>query len=663
MLSGTLGYNVSRTTLQTFVQRIPVPVVSLGLGLPGIPSVTVDDRVGMNQLMQHLLTDTNDGHYVFIRGYANDPYSNQRESIYRHALDEHDICVSRLHTIDGNYDQIAVYKQVRELVQIQPTIRTIVAANDLMASSAARAVQALGLDIPNDIAISGFDDTFDSVATYPPITTVRQPLGRMASISVAMLLDLLSGTWAVKQSSVDSRLIIRGSTRTVGADTQEIDTQDGLLDKISQSLYGLNKPKDVNIKKLTNAFLKVKDDNGLELRTLCRMLLAHQASDEQLHWWLCLLDQLENSSCQRVKQEGSSGAEQAQLFLQLRQLLWGQSMGHELDINRLQIVQADFQLEISSANEPKDISTALQRWARSSGVKRGYLIRYINASDQPQPLAELLWSYPDVKPVTSTINFQSSQLLPVTFQAALQRDTLIMLPVSARTQLFGYLLVDPAGVSLDRIHNTAVSIGNALHSMSLVDELESQASALKSANAELSSMARTDYLTGLPNRYRFAEAIEDALSHCYTHHEEGALLYVDLDGFKPVNDALGHDAGDKLLVDVAQLLISSVGELLTQQSMAYRIGGDEFALLCYPLPEGVDLRAISQKLLERLQLRMLIGGKVHSVTASIGVALLPHDAADSDSLVRAADQAMYLAKHGGKNQVIFAADEQQSDAA
>jgi len=172
-LSGTLGHAVSHQRLASFVSRFSVPKVSLGLHLPDVASVVVDDSSGMQALMDHLLSDPQRRNFVFIRGYAKDPFSAAREEIFHSALSKNRTSNKKLNYIDGNYDDAMVFQTVSKLLAEDPSIDTLVAANDLMALSAVRAVVASGRSVPSDIVVTGFDDTFDSIRSYPAITTHR----------------------------------------------------------------------------------------------------------------------------------------------------------------------------------------------------------------------------------------------------------------------------------------------------------------------------------------------------------------------------------------------------------------------------------------------------------------------------------------------------------
>lgn len=176
----------------------------------------------------------------------------------------------------------------------------------------------------------------------------------------------------------------------------------------------------------------------------------------------------------------------------------------------------------------------------------------------------------------------------------------------------------------------------------------------RSRNA-LEHLARHDPLTGLPNRRVFFERLEHALAAARRSAKPLAVLFVDLDHFKQLNDSLGHSIGDRVLQAVANLLRSATRESDT----VARLGGDEFVILIEQLDDPGRVVAVLHKLHERFQLPMLLDGHEVKVQASMGVSLFPRDGDDIESLVQQADRAMYVAKSAGRNTYSYESNEQR----
>ena len=168
---------------------------------------------------------------------------------------------------------------------------------------------------------------------------------------------------------------------------------------------------------------------------------------------------------------------------------------------------------------------------------------------------------------------------------------------------------------------------------------------------QLLEMAYRDPLTGLGNRKAFDEQLGQALLRAGSGGSELALLYLDLDRFKEVNDRFGHDIGDALLRTVAERVRST----LRQPDKAYRLGGDEFAVLLEDSQENNPQRLAERLLAALVQPIALNGERIDFVTPSIGIALYPRHAGDAEGLVRAADSAMYQAKHQRNHYCLYQA--------
>lgn len=180
-------------------------------------------------------------------------------------------------------------------------------------------------------------------------------------------------------------------------------------------------------------------------------------------------------------------------------------------------------------------------------------------------------------------------------------------------------------------------------------ELASTNEQLKLSEHRLRHQAYHDDLTGLPNRKLFAERLNQALEWARDLDRSVGLLFLDLDGFKAINDTLGHDMGDLLLKAVAKRLTGC----LRGSDTVSRLGGDEFTVILPGIPKLEDAQKVADKVIATLSEVFAIEGNRVSVTTSIGISLYPQHGGTADDLIKLADTAMYRAKERGKNQYAF----------
>ena len=170
----------------------------------------------------------------------------------------------------------------------------------------------------------------------------------------------------------------------------------------------------------------------------------------------------------------------------------------------------------------------------------------------------------------------------------------------------------------------------------------------KRAEETIRQLAYFDPLTSLPNRMLFSDRLANALAQAYRRKHGLAVMLLDLDRFKNVNDTLGHRVGDRLLQHVSRRLSG----LLRRSDTIARMGGDEFMILLSELLQKDDTDVIAEKILQNIRKIFLLDGNKLHVTASIGIAVYPEDGEDADSLIKSADIAMYRVKGQGRNNYL-----------
>ena len=181
-------------------------------------------------------------------------------------------------------------------------------------------------------------------------------------------------------------------------------------------------------------------------------------------------------------------------------------------------------------------------------------------------------------------------------------------------------------------------------------ELQEEVSVRRQAEEKMRHMASHDDLTKLPNRALMLDRLDVSIHRSHREEKLCAVAFIDLDGFKAVNDTMGHEAGDRLLCAVAEGLLGCVRETDT----VARIGGDEFVLVLPDLHTRENAEIVAKRVIEALSEPIDVGSAKASIGASIGISIFPEDDNNPETLLRLADEAMYKVKGKGKNSYAFA---------
>lgn len=192
---------------------------------------------------------------------------------------------------------------------------------------------------------------------------------------------------------------------------------------------------------------------------------------------------------------------------------------------------------------------------------------------------------------------------------------------------------------------TILAILNPLNRVTHYVGIASDISLLKQHQVELEQLAKFDVLTGVPNRMLLGERMQAAIAQTRQGQNLLGLCYLDLDGFKPINDELGHTAGDEVLITITK----RIQQVIQPDDTLARLGGDEFAIVLLGLTQPQDYIKRVQAILDAISQPIVLNDKSRLLTASIGVTLFPLDDAEPNTLLRHADHAMYVAKQSGKN--------------
>lgn len=212
MLSAPLSYYLRPAAFLAFWQRYKaLPMVSIAVELPGVPSLQVDNQTGMRALIEHLIEAHGHRRIAFIRGPESNAEAEQRYRIYQDVLEAHDLPFDSNLVVSGDFFLGSGTQAIHLLERRKVKMDAVVAANDMMAVGALQALQSLGVHIPDQVAVVGFDDLDVAVTTTPPLTTVRQPTVALGRRAVELLLAQLRGETTPERVLLATELITRQS--------------------------------------------------------------------------------------------------------------------------------------------------------------------------------------------------------------------------------------------------------------------------------------------------------------------------------------------------------------------------------------------------------------------------------------------------------------------
>jgi diguanylate cyclase (GGDEF)-like protein len=559
--------------------ELGIPAIYVGREVPGSSCIRGDNVQGMTALMDHLLDDRGARRPVLISGLEHQPDHVDRERVFRQALAERGLPVDEELIVPGRSESGITDRELRALLRRRRDLDAVVALNDDAAMVAIEALRDAGLRVPEEVAVTGFDNHPIAALNWPSLTSVDQDLEAQGATAARLVLERLAGRTTPERVLVPCFLEVRGST--LGT-----------------------------------------EGSPVSVEFLARSATHHLAT-------------------------------QSALMRLGRSLMTCRSL--------------------------EDIAAALAANLAALAIPRCFLVVYDNPMHLPDPSrCRLVLDYRNgrANPLPDG-TFTAGRLLPAHLQGELTEGFLGYTPLLAAQGRLGYLLWElplgplPIGESiqmdLGRTMEAVFSVRElAQHSAMLEELVERRTSELKTevgqrrqaelelqkANAELQRSLVVDGLTQISNRAALDRYLREEWPQLVADGQELAVLMVDVDAFKAFNDRYGHLAGDRALQTVAGCLDSAVrypGDL------ACRYGGEEFLVV---LPrtgrdEAVLVAERFRRLLAGAAIPHAYSPAADVVTASVGIAVgMPRPHATPETLIFAADRALYRAKDAGRDRIV-----------
>lgn len=649
---------------QFFAQLTEGPTVSVGITLPGIPSVTIGWQASIDELMDHVTEDPTRRRFAFVRGFPNDPHSEQREAGFRAGLARAGLPVDEQMIVSGHYSVADAFRAVDGLLRDGHRFDGVVAANDDMAIGVMAALNRRGISVPEDVIVAGFDASLAAFQAEPPLTSGILDTAGLAEAAANRLVEAIEAKTHLPASlnvEIESGVVRRASTRASVIerspnrlpDSSDFDSI--LRERITTRLETARAPQEVDIAQLIDAVVEtmVTGNGAFEQLQASSFESTSPFGRSDLPWIRHVIAVLRSVAIELnpgdIPEAGLTSI--IQQIAQIEDRVRPVEKLVEVERQTQQHLQERLVMRLAACSEQASLWHTLRTGLRALGMTNAWVavderIRDVEGNDGAGDM-RLLFSLGDVLPDDGVL-FDRRSVLPRRFEPLLEQGLHVLVPLRAGESDVGYIVIEPSGGHLLELEAIALGIAQVLRHVDQVEDLESQASRLRIANGALDVLARRDALTGLANRKRLVEHLEEKLGAADedTHFD---VLFIDLDGFKLVNDTLGHAAGDEVLRVVAGRL----GELLDENDFLARLGGDEFVLVLHGDRPALD---VGRSAVEAVAEPVDVLGCERCVSASVGIARFPDEGTTTDQLISNADAAMYAAKAAGRNRMVHYRD-------
>jgi len=625
--------------------------------------ITSDGYNGVKQLTRHLLE----------HGYRRIAFAGmlhrqldieRRYQGYLAAVQEYGDAELEAHVLEiPNNIQEGGREGAYKLLELSMPYDAIVAATDLNALGIIEVLQQAGYRVPEDIAVCGFDDINIAVTLQPPLTTVRQDIERMGRVSGQVLFEKLEGRFRSQEAVlVDTEPVIRRSCgcafdpdeARVLANERELHS---FMQEISTSVYEMGI-------RVRYSLISVTSDRDESLQWLSA---THFHSGVLAVWTRSDCRELTIKEVFGTRLPASLvGRTLAAEQFPSAEVIGAYTIGE--DVLTLHLLQtSDRQIGVLALIGPIEkhritfgydyirtcfnlLASTMERRALAQELKRSEAKYrdYFNHTPVMIAVTDPQMRILDVNPFfleqmgytgDEVVGRSFLQLLTAASRAAFEQSVLQELGTERFVDNLELQLVQADGSLMEGLVNSRM-IEEADQGPSHVYVTVRNITQRKQYEEQIKSYAFTDSLTGLANRLGMDGFLQEAMRKADEQGTQIAVLFIDLDKFKQVNDTYGHEVGDRLLQHVAEALQGQV----SANDLAARLGGDEF-ILAFPDVKGMEqARAIGDHVAQALRKPLLLQDMSMSIQASVGISLYPEDGTSAEELLKKADLAMYHVK-------------------
>jgi DNA-binding LacI/PurR family transcriptional regulator/serine phosphatase RsbU (regulator of sigma subunit) len=505
-LAGALGNHLGPEAVRALLARwAPLPVVSVALGLPGVPSLLVDEAAGMRQALEHLVVRHGCRRIAFIRGPAVNAEAERRYALYRTVLGEHGLAQDPQLVCEGTFQKESGAAAIHALLDERKVdLDAVVASNDYMALAAIAALQERGVHVPSDVAVLGFDDLEDARFATPPLTTVRQPLYQQGEAALDLVLSQLEGRQVAAETLSATELVIRQScgcfsglarpgragvvTRTSTAiDSLLAEHADALRGQMTQAVHGAAAALEAGWdRQLLDAFeAELRGAGaGLFAATLDSLLAGVVAAGDDVAAWQGLVSALRKLLLPALANEALRWMQAEDLWHEARILICDLAeraqAQHRLRGERLARSLTESSATLLATQEVAPLLRAIAEQLPRFGIPAGWLALF-GAGGGPAASARLVLAHDERAPAGDAgaggvaPEFPAAELLPAEARPAGRRASLVVEPLFFGAEALGFVVLEmgpPEGIVYESLGE---QVSAALEGARLVEKVVEEA--------------------------------------------------------------------------------------------------------------------------------------------------------------------------------------------
>ncbi len=662
----SIGNYISKDELRLFAERYrPLPMVCIGGPIEGIPSILMDNYSGLKAVIKHLYEEHSYNRIAFIRGPAGNNDADVRFNVYKEMLNNFGLQYEPDLVYTGNYLEESGTEAVRSwLDEKKASFQTIVSSNDTMAIGAVKELVKRGINVPDKVAVTGFDDIEEAATFYPPLTTVRQPILKMSKRAGDLLLDFLEGKAPLLENeylpaeciirlSCGCRSFIMKNFDPIRFFNLKTDYKISLASERPKILAGLKEffggqSGFSKAEKVLDAFYSeiVDGKEGQFFSILALAINETISSGKDIAFWHDVINTLKNSILPLIGKEDEFLLADS-LFQKANYYISDLSF-QAVSLQKQNSEKRSYYLSILS----QAISSCFERAELFENIVSGlsrldfpsfYISLYEDGAENTDKL-RIFTAY-DGKKIAldgNEVSYPSSELFPQSFFPADRRYTMIAAPLYIRNENLGLIFIETGPMEGIIYETIATLVSSSLESGILIEKVES-------SNKTLLVQLMTDPLTNMSNRNKLMED----LALC----SDPVVIIFNIDSFQEINDFYGTEVGDMILRELAnRLRYLNLGI----SYRLYKMHADEYTILIENSGTLKDLDYWGIYLSEEVMDRPFIYKDTEiyiSVSLGIGTAQnMSHGESGLEigrNALRNADMALKRAKVSRKKYVIY----------